>query len=103
MEERLKFLASGVKPRKNKVVMGEVIEELKKEGLFYGDKVQVARGSGDGDHHTKNTGEDVAEEKEGKKSKKDKKDKKRKHSEVEEDKEVEVEEPKKKKSKKSKD
>ena len=39
MEERLKFLSSGTKPRKNKEVMGEVIEELKKEGLYYGDKV----------------------------------------------------------------
>lgn len=39
IEERLKFLASGVKPRKNKDAMAEVISELKKEGLFYGDKV----------------------------------------------------------------
>ena len=39
MEERLKFLANGTKPRKNKEVMGEVLEELKKEGLFFGDKV----------------------------------------------------------------
>merc|ERR1712160_5358 len=43
MEERLKFLSQGVKPRKNKEAMNEVIEELKKEGLFYGDKVRVAR------------------------------------------------------------
>jgi hypothetical protein len=41
MEERLKFLASGTKPRKNKEVMNEVIKELKQEGLFYGDKVKV--------------------------------------------------------------
>ena len=27
--------------------MNEVIEELKKEGLFYGDKVRVAKGDGD--------------------------------------------------------
>ena len=62
MEERLKFLANGTKPRKNKEVMGEVIDELKKEGLYYGDKTQ-----GEGDE------------------KKDKKSKKRKHSEVQED------------------
>ena len=47
MEERLKFLANGVKPRKNKDAMNEVIEELKKEGLFYGDKVRVTREDGD--------------------------------------------------------
>ena len=35
MEERLKFLASGTKPRKNKDAMKEVLEELKKEGLYF--------------------------------------------------------------------
>lgn len=35
MEERLKFLSTGDKPRKNKEVMGEVIEQLKKEGLYH--------------------------------------------------------------------
>ena len=100
MEERLKFLASGVKPRKNKEVMGDVIEELKKEGLFYGDKVQVAREHQDDGEQI--NGED---DKAAKKSKKDKKkDKKRKHSEVQdEEEEVEDIKPKKKKSKKSKD
>jgi nucleolar protein 56 len=39
IEERLKFVASGTKPRKNKAVMQDVIDELKKDGLFYGDKV----------------------------------------------------------------
>ena len=43
VEERLKFLASGVKPRKNKDAMSEVIDELKGEGLFYGDKVRMAK------------------------------------------------------------
>lgn len=96
MEERLKFLASGVKPRKNKVVMGEVIEELKKEGLFYGDKVRVAKGDGDEGDAPAEDGDEQA--------KKSKKDKKRKHSEVQEDEEeVEDIKPKKKKSKKSKD
>jgi len=73
MEERLKFLANGTKPRKNKDVMSEVIDELKKEGLFYGDKVKVPCENGTSD----------------KKEKKDKKkDKKRKHSEVESDEEM---------------
>ena len=93
MEERLKFLASGAKPRKNKEVMGEVIEELKKEGLYFGDKVRVAKE--DGDHGAAPA----------KKTKKDKKDKKRKHSEVEQDEEAEAieEQAAKKKKKKSKD
>jgi nucleolar protein 56 len=98
MEERLKFLSQGVKPRKNKDAMNEVIEELKKEGLFYGDKVQVAK---DGE-----AAEDSDEEpKQEKKDKKDKKkDKKRKHSELPEDSEAEeVEKKDKKKKKKSKD
>lgn len=96
MEERLKFLSSGTKPRKNKEAMNDVIEELKKEGLFYGDKVRVPKGEGDAD-------EDEKPEKK-KKDKKDKKEKKRKHSEIEEDPEEEVVEKKdKKKKKKSKD
>ena len=47
MDERLKFLSQGVKPRKNKEAMDEFIEELKKEGLFYGDKVRVKKEDGD--------------------------------------------------------
>ena len=35
MEERLKFLSTGDKPRKNKEVMNEVIEQLKAEGLYH--------------------------------------------------------------------
>ena len=95
MEERLKFLASGTKPRKNKEAMNDVIEELKKEGLFYGDKIRVPKGEGDA----------VVDEDEKKdKKKKDKKDKKRKHSEVPEDSDEEVVQKKdKKKKKKSKD
>jgi nucleolar protein 56 len=77
MEERLKFLSNGAKPRKNKEVMGEVIDELKKEGLFYGDKVRVAKGEGDAVADS-----DDEDKKEKKKDKKEKKDKKRKHSEV---------------------
>ena len=93
MEERLKFLSNGTKPRKNKDAMNEVIEELKKEGLFYGDKVGAG---GDSD--------DEEKQKKAKKEKKEKKDKKRKHSEIAEDSEEEVIEKKdKKKKKKSKD
>jgi nucleolar protein 56 len=93
MEERLKFLQQGVKPRKNKDAMNEVIEELKKEGLFYGDKVRVKKEDGDAD----------AESSEGEKPKKKDK-KKRKHSELPEDEEAEeIEKKDKKKKKKSKE
>ena len=88
MEERLRFLASGTKPRKNKEVMNEVIKELKQEGLFYGDKVKVKAEN--------YSAKKVDQDEEKKKDKKDKKDKKRKHSEVDSD---ESEEPKKKKRK----
>jgi nucleolar protein 56 len=89
VEERLKFLASGVKPRKNKEAMADVLAELKADGLFYGDKVTVAKivDSGDEDN-----GEEVVEKKRDKKSKdkKDKKAKKAKEDEtLEEDSEVE--------------
>jgi gas vesicle protein len=47
MEERLKFLASGTKPRKNKDVMKEVIDQLKDEGLFYGDKIKLKKDDDD--------------------------------------------------------
>lgn len=35
MEERLQFLATGAKPKKNKDAMKEVLDELKAEGLYY--------------------------------------------------------------------
>lgn len=35
MEERLNFLASGTKPRKNKDVMKDILDELKEEGLYH--------------------------------------------------------------------
>lgn len=35
MEERLKFLSTGEKPRKNVDAMKEVLDELKQEGLYY--------------------------------------------------------------------
>ncbi len=81
MEERLKFLASGAKPRKNKDAMGEVIDELKAEGLFYGDKVRVKKSSLDGEGDEQADDEMAGE----KKAKKDKKEKKRKREELSSD------------------
>merc|ERR1740139_226868 len=100
IEERLKFVASGTKPRKNKLVMQDVIDDLKKDGLFYGDKVPCAAGenadAASGDES------EVAEKKRDKKVK-DKKEKKEKKAEVSEASEEEVVEPKfEKKQKKSK-
>jgi nucleolar protein 56 len=84
MEERLKFLSSGTKPRKNKDAMTEVLDELKSEGLYYKSNV---------------TEEDGKTEK---KAKKDKKSKKRARDADSDEDEAELEEakPKKKKSKK---
>lgn len=105
MEERLKFLSSGAKPRKNKDAMGAVISELKSEGLFYGDKVRVKKEDAD---QVVAADMSEVEEKEEKKSKKDKKDKKdksdkkdkkrKREDSVEEDELLEVQ-PKKKRSK----
>lgn len=79
MEDRLQFLATGAKPKKNKDAMKEVLDELKAEGLYY-----------DGNGKTSSKTED-----------KKKKDKKRKRSQVEDsDSEVEEIKPKKKKAKK---
>ena len=85
MEERLQFLATGAKPKKNKDAMKEVLDELKSEGLYYNGSIPATTTNG----------------KEKKKDKKDKKDKKRKRSEVEDtEEEEEVPKPKKKKAKK---
>ena len=73
VEERLKFVQSGVKPRKNKEVMQEVIDNLKEEGLFYGDMVKVNK-----DSNEKENADDSEDEEPKKKSKKDKKEKKEK-------------------------
>lgn len=76
MEERLNFLATGAKPKKNKEAMKEVLDELKAEGLYYNGN------AANGD-------------------KKAKKDKKRKRAADESDaEEVEEIKPKKKKAKK---
>lgn len=84
IEDRLKFVTSGVKPRKNKDAMDEVLAELREEGLFYGDKVRVKKE--DGSDAEAEASEEEAPKKKAKKDKKDKKekkDKKRKRSEVE--------------------
>ena len=85
MEERLKFVASGTKPRKNKDAMAAVLNELKEEGLFYGDnKKAVGKSSGAAADAEMETDEDEAPKK-GKKDKKAaKKEKKEKKSKKEE-------------------
>ena len=40
MEERLLFLSTGTKPKKNSDAMREVLQELKNEGLYYEGKVE---------------------------------------------------------------
>jgi nucleolar protein 56 len=98
VEERLKFVANGTKPRKNKDAMEAVLSELKSEGLFYGDN---AKKSEKKDKNGPNEDDTDEEPKKAKKDKKDKKDKskKRKRSEVESDSEEVVKEAKKSKKK----
>ena len=71
--------------------MAEVLAELKGEGLFYGDKVKVAKVAESGDED--NGEEAVVDKKRDKKSKdkKDKKDKKEKKKHVEESEEEDAE------------
>lgn len=107
VEERLKFVQSGVKPRKNKEVMQEVIDSLKEEGLFFGDKVKVdkdANAGTDDDSEGEAQVKKSKKDKKEKKGKKEKKDKKRKRS-GDDDLSEELEEAAKpkKKSKKSKE
>jgi len=110
IEESLKFVASGTKPRKNKLVMQDVIDDLKKDGLFYGDKVPCAAGenadaaSGDESEVAEKKRDKKVKDKKEKKEKKSKDSKKKdKKAEVSEASEEEVVEPKvEKKQKKSK-
>jgi len=116
VEERLKFLASGTKPRKNKEAMDDVIKELKADGLFYGDKVRVTKdddseGEGDEPKAADGTDEESVDRKrdkkdKSKKDKKDKKDKKEKkskkvESDIESDEEIEKSKKKDKKRQKN--
>ena len=91
MEERLKFLATGAKPRKNKEAMKEVLDELKSEGLYYNGAT-----NGNGEKSQKKR-DKKAEEKE------DKKKKKKVESSDEEDSSSEDEKKKKKQKKEKKD
>ena len=110
VEERLKFVASGAKPRKNKDAMAAVLSELKEEGLFYGDNKKAraddAEMETDEDDAPKKSKKDKKEKK-AKKEKKEKEEKsagkKRKRSKVESEEDSDDEELKKaKKSKKRK-
>ena len=90
VEERLKFVANGAKPRKNKDAMEAVLSELKSEGLFYGDNKKAVE---DGPNEDAETDEEVTKkakkDKKAKKEKKEKKEakagKKRKHAELSDD------------------
>ena len=99
MEDRLNFLATGTKPKKNTEAMKEVIDELKREGLYYdGSKTAEKK---KGDKKSKKAAETESEEEDKKKKKKvDKKDKKRKQRDSSDDEEVEEVKPLKKKQKK---
>jgi len=106
IEERLKFLASGAKPRKNKDAMGAVIADLKSEGLFYGDKVRVKKEDAEegpmpdlSDDDEPKAEKKSKKDKKDKSEKKDKKDKKRKREDSVEESELLEEQPKKKRSK----
>lgn len=96
MEERLKFLSTGEKPRKNVVAMKEVLDELKEEGLYYA--VTAGKdGKKKKDKKSKKVVDTDDEEEEKPKKKKDKK--KRKERETSDDEEIEEEKPKMKKKK----
>ena len=95
VEERLRFFVSGEKPKTNRDVMKQVLDELKEEGLYVTSEPVAATNEKDEEMEADPTPE---------KSKKSKKSKKMKHSkaDVDMEKEAEVSEKKKKKSKKNK-
>lgn len=102
VEERLKFLSSGVKPRKNKDAMAEVLGELKEEGLFYGDKVRVKK-EVDSDEEAAAPAPEERKRDKKEKSKKDKKEKKEKRAaDSDEEDDVEIAKAKKKDKKRQK-
>jgi len=111
VEERLKFIASGAKPRKNKDAMASVLNELKEEGLFFGDnpkkveKPTIDANEDDTEMEVAETKKSSKKEKKAKKDKKDHKSKKRTHKQVEasdDDDELQEAAKSKKRSKKSK-
>ena len=104
MEERLQFLATGEKPRRNKDVMSEVLEELKQEGLYYGDKKRDEKAQSKKekkDSKKKKAAdtddEDEESDEEPVKPKKTEKKKKSKKADSSDEEEEEEEKPKKKK------
>lgn len=101
VEERLRFFASGDKPKTNRDVMASVLEELKADGLY-----ATAEETGkeeEKEEVNEESEEEAPKKKKSKKDKKAKKNKKRKHSEMEEQDEAkDTSEKKKKKKKKSK-
>jgi nucleolar protein 56 len=99
MEERLKFLSTGQKPRKNKDAMKEVLDELKEEGLYYTTAAKTEKKSKKAKKADTEDEESEEEKPKKKKDKKEKKDKKRKARETSDDSEIEEEKPKKKKKK----
>ena len=105
MEERLNFLATGAKPKKNTDAMKEVLEELKKEGFYYDGAAATNGKKKDKKKKVEESEDEVMsseEEQEKKKKKKDKKkkDKKRKTRDSDDDSDnEELEKPKKKKQK----
>jgi len=105
VEERLKFVANGTKPRKNKEAMAAVLDELKQEGLFYGENMKKVEGDNNGPNEDDTDEEKPKKDKKSKKDKKEKKDKSKKRSrkEVESDSEEEVKEAKKSKKKSRKE
>jgi len=111
VEERLKFIASGAKPRKNKDAMASVLNELKEEGLFFGDnpkkveKPTIDANEDDTEMEVAETKKSSKKEKKAKKDKKEHKSKKRTHKQVEasdDDDELQEAAKSKKRSKKSK-
>lgn len=113
VEERLKFVSNGTKPRKNTDAMAEVIDELKREGLFYGQNVrkrdvqgELAEGGDDADGAAGSDSEEAQpkkskKDKKDKKEKKEKKDKKRRRTEDSDELEIQEEQEKPKKKKKT--
>jgi nucleolar protein 56 len=93
MEERLQFLASGTKPKKNTDAMKEVLDELRAEGLYYDAGKKGGSKKRDKKKVQESEDEESSEEdtKKKKKQKKDKKkDKKRKRPDSDdEDEEIE--------------
>ncbi len=99
MEERLQFLATGAKPKKNTDAMKEVLDELKSEGLYYEASNGKAKKSKDSKKKKAADSDDESEVETKKKQKKDKKKDKKRKTRDSDDESEEVEKPKKKKQK----